>query len=526
MFPNIENTVLENNIFGVDLNEESVEIAKLSLWLRTAQPRRKLNDLNSNIKCGNSLIDSIAVAGDKAFKWDDEFPDIFEKGGFDVVIGNPPYGMDQTKTNKNFYKQTYVLLEGRDELFELFIEKSIKLFKNSGTMSFIIPNTLLSNLYSKKLRQHIVENLNLLEITNFGMDVFNDPTVHTCIISINKGEKGFTNIRKQVENQNELGEEFNYQLDQNTFLNSDNATFDIFFNPEEMNFIQKLEKNTQLKDICFIRQCIKTGDDKIYVKKSDIPLTQPWKPVLRGKGMNRYVTIENDLYLKYGDWLARNWKNKTFYETEKIVIRETGKRITATLDLKNHYLLSSLYSIYPKEEFKTSYLKSLLAIINSELASFYIRKIAYELTKGAFTKVRTNQLGRLPIVKLNSDNENFLSNLVDVISKLNNDRYLIAKKFELYLVATFTIERTNKLKNWYELDFGDFIKELNKAIKKVSGEKLTKTDEMDWMDVFETKKAEAQTLKAQIDKTDSEIDAMVYELYGLSEEEIEIVENG
>jgi len=78
-FPDIETTILENNIFGVDLNEESVEIAKLSLWLRTAQPRRKLNDLNSNIKCGNSLIDSKTVAGDKAFNWEEEFPQVFKQ---------------------------------------------------------------------------------------------------------------------------------------------------------------------------------------------------------------------------------------------------------------------------------------------------------------------------------------------------------------------------------------------------------------------------------------------------------------
>ena len=79
VFSDIENTILENNIYGVDLNEESVEIAKLSLWLRTAQPKRKLNDLNSNIKCGNSLIDSKAVAGDKAFNWQQEFPQIFKE---------------------------------------------------------------------------------------------------------------------------------------------------------------------------------------------------------------------------------------------------------------------------------------------------------------------------------------------------------------------------------------------------------------------------------------------------------------
>src|SRR5690606_22899260 len=88
----IENSILENNLFGVDLNEESVEIAKLSLWLRTAQPNRKLNNLNNNIKCGNSLIDDPAVAGDIAFNWAQEVPTVFAKGGYDVIIGNPPYG--------------------------------------------------------------------------------------------------------------------------------------------------------------------------------------------------------------------------------------------------------------------------------------------------------------------------------------------------------------------------------------------------------------------------------------------------
>ena len=81
VFPNIENVILENNLYGVDINEESVEIAKLALWLRTAQPYRKLSSLNNNIKCGNSLISDVEVAGDRAFDWEAEFPQVFEKGG-------------------------------------------------------------------------------------------------------------------------------------------------------------------------------------------------------------------------------------------------------------------------------------------------------------------------------------------------------------------------------------------------------------------------------------------------------------
>ena len=120
IFPDIENSILENNLFGVDINEESVEIAKLSLWLRTAQPRRKLNNLNDNIQCGNSLIDDIEVAGDKAFNWQTAFPQVFAKGGFDVVIGNPPYGIFVSEKEELHYKENFPLTEYKINLYILF----------------------------------------------------------------------------------------------------------------------------------------------------------------------------------------------------------------------------------------------------------------------------------------------------------------------------------------------------------------------------------------------------------------------
>ncbi|MDP8201596.1 MAG: N-6 DNA methylase, partial [Candidatus Tenebribacter burtonii] len=116
LFFNVEKEVLENNLFGVDINEESVEIAQLSLWLRTAKRGRKLSDLSNNIKCGNSLIDDPEIAGDKAFNWNIEFPEIMKKGGFDIVIGNPPYvtfalGKNQEFNDKEieYYKEKFKL---------------------------------------------------------------------------------------------------------------------------------------------------------------------------------------------------------------------------------------------------------------------------------------------------------------------------------------------------------------------------------------------------------------------------------
>lgn len=99
-------------------------------------------------------------------------------------------------------------------------------------------------------------------------------------------------------------------------------------------------------------------------------------------------------------------------------------------------------------------------------------------------------------------------------------------KFTKYFSGQYNIEKlTKKLENWHESSFADFIKELNKAMKIVGGTPLTKKDEIDWMDLFEDYKTQAQIIKKEINKVDKEIDRMVYELYGLSEEEIAIVEN-
>ena len=98
--------IISNNIYGVDINRESVEITKLSLWLKTANPDEKLTYLDDNIKCGNSLIDDSDVAGDKAFNWKQEFPDIMAAGGFDVVVGNPPYGISISSKRKKILRRT------------------------------------------------------------------------------------------------------------------------------------------------------------------------------------------------------------------------------------------------------------------------------------------------------------------------------------------------------------------------------------------------------------------------------------
>lgn len=145
VFQDVENSILENNLFGVDINEESVEIAQLALWLRIAKPHRKLNTLNQNIKCGNSLISDPAIAGEKAFDWQEQFPKVFEKGGFDVVIGNPPYGADVPKEQIANIVQRFgnwgISKALCDTYFVFYVKALDEIVKPYGLLGFITPNT-------------------------------------------------------------------------------------------------------------------------------------------------------------------------------------------------------------------------------------------------------------------------------------------------------------------------------------------------------------------------------------------------
>ena len=518
-FKGVENSILENNLFGVDINEESVEIAQLALWLRTAKPHRKLNSLNQNIKCGNSLISDPAIAGDKAFDWQKEFPHVFEKGGFDVVIGNPPY-VEAAENDKEYYKKNYPAVEGHIDLFELFIQKGIELLKEKGHFAFINPNTVLSNLYSQKLRRKMVYEYGLREVLNFGMDVFQDPTVHTCIILMNKGvQYQEIKVKQKIKSAEDINLPFDYSVPVIDIETNTNFSFDLTLNASERALFKKFQGLPTLGDICYLRQCIKTGNDKEYVTLSKKLLPSPWKKSLRGKGMARYTISEDNVFLKYGNWLARNWNNTSFYECDKIAVRETGDRINACLDTEHRYFLSSLYSVYPRNTYTIDVLKTLLAILNSRFATFFIQKIAFDLTEGAFTKVRTNQLARLPLPKMESNEDAVLSALASSMLTLNQQLQEKRSRFLRRLTENVEgVKITSALQTFDQLDFKGFVAELKK--QKIH---LTLSQQDEWEDYFNQNITACHELTAQIAATDAEIDDKVFDLYGLTEEEKEVV---
>ena len=206
LFSDRTKEILQNNIFGVDLNKESVEITKLSLWLKTADKNKTLASLENNIKCGNSLIDDPEIAGDLAFNWEKEFPEIFANGGFDIVVGNPPYVLCQPS---NTSEQTLKFYNGFEvssykiDLYHLFFEKGIILSKNNAYISFITPNTYLVNKYNLKLREFILKNTQIKEIINYKNIVFEDANVDVSTIILKKINSSNESIKILLSSKNE-----------------------------------------------------------------------------------------------------------------------------------------------------------------------------------------------------------------------------------------------------------------------------------------------------------------------------------
>ncbi len=184
----VDRQILQHNLYGVDLNDEAVDICRLSLWIKTAQAGKVLTSLDHNIRVGNSVIADPAVHP-RAIDWKSAFPEVFAAGGFDVVIGNPPYVRQEwIARDKPFLEQHYRAYDGVADLYVYFYERGLKLLKPGGRLGFIVTNKWMKAGYGEPLRRFFGESAWVESVVDFGhaKQIFEDADVFPSILVFRK----------------------------------------------------------------------------------------------------------------------------------------------------------------------------------------------------------------------------------------------------------------------------------------------------------------------------------------------------
>ena len=504
----IESTILENNLYGVDINTDAVEIARLSLWLRTAAKGRVLTDLSKNLVAANSLL---------------EFPFDFK---FDVVIGNPPYVRQEAIKEQKPALQKYKVYSGTADLFVYFYELGITHLKENGLLGFICSNKFFRTSYGKNLRKFILENIQITHIIDFtGVKVFEDASVDSAITIFKKiraDENSKFNFL--VSSTINLKTQKFIQIPQST-LNETNFTFLDKSKFELKNKIEKVAKPLKDWDVNIYRGIL-TGLNEAFIidsKTRDKILstcigeererTQKLiRPILRGRDIKRYdyewaglwlinihngygtkprINIDNfpklKLYLdKFEPKLSKrsdkgatpyNLRNCAYleeFEKEKILCARMVQSPKFAYDTNNNIPDNTAYCITGEN------LKFLLAFLNST-GVYKIFNFFYA-GGGLEGEIKINRLEILPIPQIAPQNENLANeiiNLVDEILKANEK----IKLYEKHMPALSLDEKLEAKEN---------IDALNDKIKA----------------------------------NDEKIDKLVFELYELTSVEIALITGG
>jgi fido (protein-threonine AMPylation protein) len=541
--------ILLNNIYGVDIDSQAVEVTKLSLLLKVLEGEsdetlkrqlsfvheRALPDLGQNIKCGNSLIGPDYFAGQlmpdeeemrrvNPFDWKAEFPEIMRASGFDAVIGNPPYVRQEALSEfKDYLAQRYETYDGVADLFAYFMEKSVMLLREGGRFSFIVSSSFLRTTYGEALRRTLKKQAAVLRILDFGgLAVFeNAKDTYVCIPLLAK-----TKQPPRVEVSRIPSLDFS-SLDDSAIDHrftipqerlAENA-WSLKSDEEAAVFDKVIKAGKPLSEYVNGQICygIKTGLNEAFIidaatRKAliaaDKSSGQLIKPLLGGEDIRRYIFNETGLWLIFtrrgvditqypairehlSKWKAqlapkKSSKDKVgrkpgsyaWYEIQddvayfqvfdgvKIIYPDIAKGPRFMLDTEGHYLANTAYCLGTDDRY-------LLGVLNSKLFWFSISNLSipFGVRAGQYRyRLICQYMEKVPI------------RVIDFTSKTDKDKHgqmvsLVERNLDLH-------------------------KRLSEA--KTPGDK--------------------ERLQRQIGNTDQEIDQLVYDLYGLTEAEIKIVE--
>ncbi|MBU4284851.1 N-6 DNA methylase [Patescibacteria group bacterium] len=466
--------ILTNNIYGVDLDQQAVELARLNLLLNTFDSQTKLPNLSGNIENGNSLISGTDEELKKyfgknfrdknPFNWQEKFPEVFKQGGFDVIIGNPPYVTSKygkiSENVKKFYIENFESAYDKLDLYVLFIEKALKISKEYGLIAFITPWNFLANFYSLKIRKFLLDNTKIKLFNKLPPNVFGGVIVDSVIFVFekNKNNKGNLILFDDLFNENNQK-----HLSQDIYLQNEKYVFNFPGNIIAEQILNKMRIDSiELGKIALNYIGIMTGGQKEMIANN--PIFKNSKPVLSGKDIDSWIYFDRGNFVNFDkSKIHSNDKESIYLSKKKILLRKTGSNLVACIDKNQFFTIQSLYNIIVKDK---KYLEEyLLSLLNSKLFTYIYNKF-FITNPEVFPYIKRRNLDKLPIKILSHIQQKPFIELADKMILLN--------------------------------------KELRKTTK--NSDKWEK-------------------IKSEIEKTDKIIDEKVYKLYGLTPEEIKIIEN-
>ncbi len=506
--------LLTQCIFGVDKDEQAVAVARLNLLLKALYTRDKLPMLG-NIRCGDSLIsgaaDDLKAAfgpgwrSKKPFNWAEQFPEVMQQGGFDVIIGNPPYirAENMPRDERDYYMLVgrFDVAYGRFDIHILFLERGLKLLKaDGGRLGFIVPFSMLYQNYGEKLRQFILDTCVIETIVDFSkFKVFEDANVDTCILILRKEE----DIRVRQNNEIQVISQADYStgintapslIPQSAFRHTPGQMFRLELAGAALDLVKKIDGlSLKLGAICYCVIGAVPHDSKTGQSKDSLifkcATTDTCKPYIEGKELTRYALNWQSRYLAYEPTRMHRAKFPELFESAKLIVRNISgaEGLIATFDQKGFYANDTVSLCVKWESLEgvkadlnvrkpeapsdaARYdLRYLLGLVNSRMVNRY-----FWLSLGGGLHVYPELVRNLPIR---------LINFSDPADKARHDQMVTMVDEMLALQKEYAVAERDKEGSRHEL-------------------------------------------KGRIDRLDAAIDRQVYELYGLSDEEIKIVEGG
>ena len=494
--------ILLNNIHGVDIDSQAVEVTKLSLllkviegesqqikqrdWIRERQ--RILPDLGNNIKCGNSLIgpdfydnEQMLLLDDETqyrinvFDWNQGFPEIMQRGGFDCVIGNPPYGIPFSNEEQVYLRTVYPQTHKASDSYCIFMVAASALMQSKGMFSFIVPNTFCDLEGGEEFRAWLLSDVSLEKLWQSGW-AFSQAIVDTIVFIANADSNNPTTT-VDVELPGNC-----FQIPTETFRQTHLQKIDFRTPPEKKHLFSKLTETTQpLSNFLSVKAGIKLYEkgkgtppqtpsiieNRIYTKQGSCP--GGWQPLLRGKHIARYQIIETDEFVNYGQWIAAPRKPEMFSEP-KLLMRRTDDRLLTSYDDSGVICVNSCHVMQFKNSDTSYEYLYFLALLNSRLMQYAFEISNPQMVGKVFSEIKVVYVARLPIRPIDFD---------DPADVVKHDKMV------------GLVER---------------MLELNKKKANESNPDIL------------------QQLETQIAATDRQIDRLVYDLYELTEEEIALVE--